>query len=156
MIQFNQLRVDNDAMKAEEASGCGCTTTDCCDTIENSSSSCCDSKEHKPEQNLPATITIDGKTVDVQPEDQNIVDVARRAKIAIPAPCYLAGRKKGCCKACVVEIEGQQRYACTTKPGEGMEVITDRQDLKELRKERLLKYNEQVKSGNFTPCSSEA
>lgn len=91
-------------------------------------------------------IKIDGKKVAVNEEDQNIVDVADREKIAIPAPCYKNGRKKGCCNACVVEIDGKQKYACTTKPEEGMDIIVDREDLKKLRKERLLKYMESQKN----------
>ena len=50
-------------------------------------------------------ITIDGRLVEIVPSDNNILDVADRVKIAIPCACYHAERSKGCCHACVVEID---------------------------------------------------
>ena len=91
-------------------------------------------------------IIIDGKEITISSEDKNIVDVADRAKIGIPAPCYRANKSKGCCYSCVVEINGKQKYACNTKPIDGMDIIFNREDLKELRKERILKYQEQLKN----------
>jgi NADH dehydrogenase/NADH:ubiquinone oxidoreductase subunit G len=96
-------------------------------------------------------ITIDGQVIEITDNDKNIVDVADRAKIGIPAACYRAQQSKGCCRACVVEIDGKQEFACATTPKDGMNIISNRADLKELRKERLLKYQEGIKSGN--PCS---
>ena len=40
-------------------------------------------------------ITVDKKPIEIFPDDKNIVDVADRAKIGIPAPCYRANRKRG-------------------------------------------------------------
>ncbi|MFH1093577.1 MAG: hypothetical protein V1739_05405 [Candidatus Omnitrophota bacterium] len=40
-------------------------------------------------------IKIDGKIVHVNPADKNIVDIADREKIIIPAPCYRTKRVKG-------------------------------------------------------------
>ena len=87
-------------------------------------------------------ITIDGQSADISAEDKNIVDVAERAGIGIPAPCYKNGRKGGCCQVCVVEIDGKQEYACCTKPTEGMNVIVNREDLIALRKERARNYSQ--------------
>lgn len=98
-------------------------------------------------------ITIDGKDVDITADDKNIIDVADRAKIAIPAPCYRAQQSKGCCNACVVEINGEQKFACATTPEDGMDIVLDRPDLKVIRKERLLKYQEGIKSGNPCGCN---
>lgn len=98
-------------------------------------------------------VTIDGVQVEITDDDKNIVDVADRAKIGIPAPCYRAKQSKGCCHGCVVEIDGEQKFACTTKPVDVMVVIVDRPDLKELRRERLLKYQEGIKSGKPRGCS---
>lgn len=53
-------------------------------------------------------ITIDGRQVEIGEDDTNIVEVADREKIRITAPCFRAKRKKGCCKACVVDIDGKQ------------------------------------------------
>jgi len=35
-------------------------------------------------------VKVDGRSIHIIPEDKNIVDLASRAKIGIPAPCYLA------------------------------------------------------------------
>ena len=99
-------------------------------------------------------ITIDDQTVEIAENDKNIVDVADRAGIGIPAACYRVEQSKGCCHACVVEIDGEQKYACATKPVDGMEIVLNREDLKELRKERLLEYQKGIKSGNPCACNS--
>ena len=52
-------------------------------------------------------ITIDGQKAEITADDKNIVDVADRAGIGIPAPCYKNGRRGGCCRICVVEIDGK-------------------------------------------------
>lgn len=99
-------------------------------------------------------LIIDGKTVEFDKDDKNIVDVADKAKIGIPAPCYRAERKKGCCNACIVEIDGEQKFACTTKPIVGMNIIVKRDDLKTIRKERLLEYENGIQTGQSCCCSS--
>ena len=93
-------------------------------------------------------ITIDQKEVEAKPEDKTLVDVADRAKAALPAPCYRANRSIGCCKVCVVEINGKQEYACATKPQDGMKVVINRDDLKALRKERLVQYQKTQKDSS--------
>lgn len=102
-------------------------------------------------------VTFDGKVVEFFEEDRNIVEVADRAKVKIMAPCLRAERKKGCCKACVVEIDGERKYACATKPVDGMNIIMDREDLKQARKKRLKAYRENQENpcGGFScDCSS--
>lgn len=96
-------------------------------------------------------ISIDGQKADVSADDKNIVDVADRAGIGIPAPCYKNGRKGGCCQVCVVEINGEQKYACCTKPIEGMNVIVHREDLIAIRKERIKDYSQN--KNQQTDCS---
>ena len=96
-------------------------------------------------------IKIDDKIIQVNPEDKNIVDVASREKIGIPAPCYRNGRKGGCCNGCVIDVDGIQKYACCTAPEQGMVITIDRADLNELRRERLLEYV--VARKNNSPCS---
>jgi predicted molibdopterin-dependent oxidoreductase YjgC len=99
-------------------------------------------------------IIIDGKEVEINKGDKNIVDVAARAKIGIPAPCYKAGRKDGCCNACVIEIDGENKFACATKPEVGMNIIVNREDLIQLRKERIKEYQENKKQGCGCECST--
>jgi predicted molibdopterin-dependent oxidoreductase YjgC len=65
-------------------------------------------------------ITIDGQNIEVTADDKNIVEVADRMRIGIPAACYRAKQSKGCCHACVVEIDGEQKYACSTTPDPGL------------------------------------
>lgn len=98
-------------------------------------------------------ITIDGQVIEVDPSDKNIVDVADRAKIGIPAVCYRAQERKGCCKACVIEIDGEQKFACATAPEDGMEIVLNRADLAALRKTRLLDYKNGIESSN--PCACD-
>ncbi len=97
-------------------------------------------------------ITIDGRTIDVDPSDKNIVNIADRAGIGIPAACYRAKQSKGCCHACVAEIDGEQKFACATVPEDGMDIVLNRADLKELRKARLLEYQKGMKTGNSCAC----
>ena len=102
----------------------------------------------------PGSVTIDDQVVEVTPFDNNILDIAKRAEIKIPAPCYRNQRSKGCCSACVVEIDGEQKFACSTIPQNGMNIVVDRADLKAIRKQRLLEYKEGIKTGNPCECSS--
>ena len=125
----------------------------CC---ESGSTSCCDNSGN----DLLATrsseqmfVTIDGQKIEVLPEDKNIVDVASRVSIAIPAACYRAKRSKGCCHGCVIEVDGEQKYACVTVPANGMSIVVDRADLKALRKQNLTEYKEGIESGNHCKCS---
>ena len=125
----------------------------CC---EGSTNSCCDdsiSPTGIQVSTKPGSITIDGQLIEINQDDKNIVDVAIRTKIAIPAACYHAQRKKGCCHGCVVEIDGEQKFACTTVPVDGMNIVINRGDLKTIRKKNLVKYTKGIKSGNFYKCS---
>lgn len=88
------------------------------------------------------SVTLDGQIVELTPFDNNLVDVVNRAGIKIPAPCYKTKRAKGCCSVCVVEIDGEENFACSTIPQHGMTIVVDRADLKALRKQRLLEYKE--------------
>jgi len=123
----------------------------CC---EGSIISCCDQQNKDTSTTpIPMSVTIDGQRVEVAPSDKNIVDIATRAKIGIPAACYRAQRKKGCCHGCVVEIDGEQKFACVTAPRNGMNIVLDRADLKAIRQHNLKKYKEGIKSGNLCKCS---
>lgn len=99
------------------------------------------------------SVRIDGQMIDLTPFDNNIVDLASKAKIKIPAPCYHNKRSKGCCNVCVVNIDGEQKFACSTVPQHGMNIIVDRADLKAIRKQRLLEYKEGIKKGVPCECS---
>lgn len=102
-------------------------------------------------------ITIDGRVIQVIRSDKNLIDVASRAKIPVPCACYRAGRQTGCCRACVVVVDGKWRYACTTLPSEGMRVVVDRKDLKAIRRRRLAEYRNSLKNRDSQgSCCSKA
>lgn len=92
------------------------------------------------------SVTIDGNIVELTPFDNNVIEMISRANIKIPAPCYRTKRIKGCCSVCVVEIDGEQQFACSTVPQHGMNIIVGTKDLKAIRKHRLLEYKESIKS----------
>ena len=103
-------------------------------------------------------VIIDGKSVTISSDDKNIVDVADRVNISIPAPCYRANKSKGCCNSCVVEVDGKNKYACATKPLDGMNITINREDLKKIEKENIKKYKEVLKNsgkGCKCDCSGE-
>ena len=101
-------------------------------------------------------IEIDGREIEFLKDDLNIVDIAKRAGIHIPAPCYNAGRSGGCCRVCVIEIEGIQKYACCTKPEEGMEIALMRDDLERVREKRIQEYGQNKHEACECDCSSNS
>ncbi|MBB6462647.1 2Fe-2S iron-sulfur cluster-binding protein [Flammeovirga kamogawensis] len=85
-------------------------------------------------------IIVDGNAVEVAPRDKTLVDVFRRQKLSIVAPCYKTMRKFGTCNSCLVEINGEQKLACGIGPEEGMEVTLKRSDLLKIRKEKVVEF----------------
>jgi len=102
--------------------------------------------------NLIMNIIIDGQTVKVIRSDKNLIDVADRAQVAIPCACYRSRKAKGCCRACVVMVDGRKRFACTTVPEDGMNVTVTRKDLITLRKKRLSEYRDQIRRAASNAC----
>ena len=94
------------------------------------------------------SVTIDGQMIQLTPFENNIVDLASRAKIKILAPCYRTQRNKSCCSVCAVVIDGEQKFACSTIPQNGMNMVVDRAALKAIRKRFLVEYKEGIKSVN--------
>ncbi len=99
-------------------------------------------------------VVIDGKGVEVLSSDRNIVDLADRARIKILNPCNKNEKADGCCRSCVVEINGEQKFACSTKPKSGMNIVISRDDLKLLRKTRLQEFKEFKKKNKAGSCCS--
>ena len=76
---------------------------------------------------MSAVFQLDGRSVTAD-DGETILDVARRAGIAIPALCLGDGlAPAGNCRACVVEIDGERTLAasCCRAPREGMVVKSD-------------------------------
>ena len=97
-------------------------------------------------------IQIDEKKIEVTDPTLNIVQIARANGIIIPAPCFNTNHDFGCCKACAIEIETEIHYACCTKPKDSMKIIFDRNDLNQLRIERIKKYSENKQKGIISEC----
>lgn len=97
-------------------------------------------------------ITIDKQEIEVTNPELNLIEIAKQNDIAIPSPCYNHNQKFGCCNACAIEIDGEIKYACCTKPVEGMKIIFKRDDLAELRKQRMLEYKKNIKKNVKMPC----
>jgi predicted molibdopterin-dependent oxidoreductase YjgC len=71
-------------------------------------------------------LEIDGREVEVAP-GATVLDAARELGIEIPVLCHDDRiEPAGCCRMCLVEIEGQRRLqpACAYKAGADMEVST--------------------------------
>lgn len=93
-------------------------------------------------------IKIDEKEILVSDPNKNIVEIGDENGITIAAPCFRSTKRHGCCATCVIEIDGIQKYACGTKPQDGMNIIYNRNDLSNIRKERQEKYAQAVKNND--------
>lgn len=83
------------------------------------------------------TFTMNGRPVAAS-DDETILDVARENGIDIPTLCHLPGlSESGSCRVCLVEVAGSSRLqpACMTKPQEGMEVVTNSEQLQTYRRQ---------------------
>ncbi len=87
------------------------------------------------------TIKINGQECRAQ-EGEYILNVARREGIFIPAICYLNGCSPTlACRICLVEADGKRSYSCNTKVKEGMEVITESEEIAAERKAIMQVYD---------------
>lgn len=80
-------------------------------------------------------ITINNKEVEVL-EGEVLIDVALRTGLSIPSMCYAKGAKhKSSCMVCAVQdiSSGQVIPSCSTIPIEGMRIVTDSEDVLQLR-----------------------
>ncbi len=71
-------------------------------------------------------------------EGETILDVCQREGIRIPTLCSFEKLKReAICRLCLVEINGKLVTSCTTKISEGLEVITENENIKKARKINL-------------------
>ncbi len=78
--------------------------------------------------------TIDGKECTAE-QGEYLVDAAAENGVYIPTLCNYKGVKpQGSCRICSVMINGRPATACTTKVGDGMEVLNNTPELEEFRK----------------------
>jgi len=90
-------------------------------------------------KNKLVTATINGYKITV-PADTTILEAAKQAGFNIPTLCHHPDLKpRATCRVCLVEVKGQRRFqtACNTPVGEGNEIITNSQAIREARKTML-------------------
>ena len=79
-------------------------------------------------------LNINGKEINA-PEGSTILDAARANDIYIPTLCTYEGMKpKAACKLCTVLADGEEKLACMVKVSEGMDIVTDSEELFAKRK----------------------
>jgi NADH dehydrogenase/NADH:ubiquinone oxidoreductase subunit G len=84
------------------------------------------------------TITIDNRKYQAE-QGEPVLNVARHEGIDIPALCYHEGLAPfGACRLCMVEVTGGGRKgmttSCTLAAVEGLEVLTDTQEIMKIRR----------------------
>ncbi|MHA2088049.1 MAG: sulfide/dihydroorotate dehydrogenase-like FAD/NAD-binding protein [Promethearchaeota archaeon] len=85
------------------------------------------------------TLQIDGRSVSIS-EGQTILEVARNNNIYIPTLCYIENLTPyGSCRLCIIKVDGMRGYptACSTVAQNDMKIITNDDELRELRIEVL-------------------
>ncbi len=102
--------------------------------------------------NAGFSITIDGRTVEVQPSD-SVLAAARKLGIDIPTLCYL--EKCGplnTCQVCLVKVGGKLVPSCGTKVAPGMAVESETEEVHEARRTALeLLFSDHV-GDCLSPC----
>ena len=86
-------------------------------------------------------IKIDGIEC-VAKEGEYILNIARANNIFIPAICYLTRCSPTlACRLCLVEADGKRVYACNVKAKEGMEILTNNDEIQEERRAIMEVYD---------------
>jgi predicted molibdopterin-dependent oxidoreductase YjgC len=96
-------------------------------------------------------IKINNKEIIVS-EGEKIIEVARHNGVEIPALCYVNGYKhQASCMVCVIKDceTGHIIQSCSTEVSEGMNINTECDEVKELRREAL----ELLLSDHIAVCS---
>jgi coenzyme F420-reducing hydrogenase gamma subunit/aerobic-type carbon monoxide dehydrogenase small subunit (CoxS/CutS family)/ferredoxin len=85
--------------------------------------------------NRKIPITINGTSFEAE-EGKNLVDVIRKSGVFLPSLCYYEhiDPPLGTCRVCTVLVNGRPTAACTTRIRQGMEVVTETGELRDVRK----------------------
>ena len=87
------------------------------------------------------TVTIDGIECKAK-EGEYILNVARANDIFIPAICYLTRCSPTlACRICLVEADGKRVYSCNAKAKDGMEIVTQTEEILEERRAIMEVYD---------------
>jgi NADH-quinone oxidoreductase subunit G len=81
------------------------------------------------------TITVDSKKIEIN-DERNLLELIRKTGVELPTFCYHSEISVyGACRMCMVEAEGRGIIpACSTKPEDGMNILTSSSEVRELRK----------------------
>jgi len=87
------------------------------------------------------TITIDGIECKGK-EGEYILNIARANGIFIPAICYLTRCSPTlACRICLVEADGKRVYSCNAKAKDGMNIVTQNEEILEERRAIMEVYD---------------
>lgn len=87
------------------------------------------------------TLHIDGREVKAK-EGEYILNIARENGIFIPALCYLTRCSPTlACRICLVDIDGKRAYSCNAKAKDGMNVITQNDEIQAERRAIMEVYD---------------
>jgi NADH-quinone oxidoreductase subunit G len=87
------------------------------------------------------TVKINGVDYKAK-EGEFILNIARRENVFIPAICYQTGCSPTlACRLCIVEADGKRVYACNAKAKDGMDIITDSDEIAQERESIMQVYD---------------
>ena len=87
------------------------------------------------------TVKINGVEYKAK-EGEFLLNIARREGVFIPAICYQTDCSPTlACRLCLVEADGKRVYACNAKAKDGMEIITDNDEIQEEREAIMRVYD---------------
>ena len=87
------------------------------------------------------TVTIDGIECRAK-EGEYILNIARANDIFIPAICYLTRCSPTlACRICLVEADGKRVYSCNAKAKDGMDIVTQNEEILEERRAIMEVYD---------------
>ena len=101
-------------------------------------------------------ITIDNIEVEVQ-EQETLLQIAHRLGKKIPSMCFAEGKEhKPSCMVCMVKnaANGQMIPSCSTHPTEGMQIVTDSEDVLDLRRMSLELLLSDHRADCEAPCTT--
>ena len=85
-------------------------------------------------ENKTITIKIDGRAI-VTSEGKTVLEVAKENGIRIPTLCHLDDLSDaGVCRLCLVDVGGKLVTSCTTPVVDGMEVLTQTEEIRRHRR----------------------
>ncbi|PMQ02020.1 MAG: iron hydrogenase [Dictyoglomus sp. NZ13-RE01] len=80
-------------------------------------------------------IYVDGREVEIDGKERNVLEALKKVGIEIPNLCYLSEASiYGACRLCLVEMDGKIVPSCNLQPKEGLSIKTNTPEIYEIRK----------------------